>query len=273
MVQSENNIATLYIQESHWERFNKLVDYYFPGESASFILQGSEINSKILSKHQSSQIESKNLPSLYIQESHQERFNKLVDYYFPVESASFILQGSEINSNILSKHQSSQIESWLSEDGVSGDLELLYQGSRDGWKASDFHAKCDNKGATITVIRSSDGFIFGGFSDKPWKSSGGVWCESDKAFLFSLKSPSNEVGMAKMRIKQNGCSNAIYHYYTLGPTFGGGHDLRISNKPNNNSNSCSNLGVTYELPSGQTDTFLAGSKNFKVSEIEVFQII
>jgi len=214
----------------------------------------------------------KNLPSLYIQESHRERFNKLVDYYFPGESALFILQGSDINSNILSKHQSYQIESWLSEDGVSGDLELLYQGSRDGWKASDFHAKCDNKGATITVIRSSDGFIFGGFADKPWTSSGGVYCESDKAFLFSLKSPSSEVGLTKIGIKQNMCSNAMYHKSSYGPTFGG-NDFYIASDANNNSSSSSILGHTYELPPGQTNTFLVGSKNFKVSEIEVFQII
>ena len=49
------------------------------------------------------------------------------------------------------------------EDGVSGDLYLLYQGSRDLWKGEYFHGKCDNKGATIAVIWSSDGFIFGGF--------------------------------------------------------------------------------------------------------------
>ena len=89
-----------------------------------------------------------------------------------------------------SKRHSSQIESWLSEDGVFGDLEFLYRGSRDGCKASDFHDKCDNKGATITVIRSSGAFIFGGFSDKSWKSFGD-WCKSEKPFLFSLKSPSN----------------------------------------------------------------------------------
>ena len=75
---------------------------------------------------------------IYIQDLHQEHFEKIVDYLFPGESASFILQGSEINSMILSKHQSSQIGSWLSEDGVSGDLELLYRGSQDGWKTSDF---------------------------------------------------------------------------------------------------------------------------------------
>ena len=183
----------------------------------------------------------------------------------------FIFQVRGSASTILFKHHSLQIKCWLLEDGVSGDLELLYRGSLDGWKGSDFHAKCDDKGATITVIRSSDGFIFGGFADKPWKSSAGVWCESDKAFLFSLKSPSSEVGPTKMSIKQSECANAMYHDSSLGPNFG--NDIHIANDANRNSNSSTNLGNTYELPSGQTDKFLVGSKNFKVSEIEVFQII
>ena len=111
------------------------------------------------------------LPScICIQDTHQEHFEKIVDYLFPGEYASFILQGSEINSMIFSKHQSSQIGSWLSDDGVSGVLELLYWGSRDGWKTLDFHAKCYDKCATITVIQGTGGFIFGGFSDKPWTS-------------------------------------------------------------------------------------------------------
>ena len=188
-----------------------------------------------------------------------------MDDYFPGEWSYFI-------SAIFSKHQSSQIESWLSEDGVSEDLELLYRGSRDGWKTSDFHAKCDNKGATITVIRSSDGFIFGGFADKSWTSAN-KYCDSDKSFLFSLKSPSNEVGTAKMRIKQNTYSNAICHGPSYGPTFGGGHDLYIASDANKNNTSITNFGHTYELPPGQTREFLVGSNNFKVSEIEVFQVI
>ena len=93
--------------------------------------------------------------------------------------------------------------------------------------------------------------------------------------MFSLKSPSDEVGPTKIRIKPNMCSNAMYHNSSFGPTFGGGRDFRIASDANNNSNSCSYsiLGYTYELPPGQTNTFLVGSKNFKVSEIEVFQII
>ena len=65
-------------------------------------------------------------------------------------------------------------------------------------KASDFHSKCDNKGETIAVIQSTSGFIFGGFSDKPWASSGKKLCESDKDFLFSLNITSNKVGTRKI---------------------------------------------------------------------------
>ena len=76
-----------------------------------------------------------------------------------------------------------------------------------------------------------------------------------------------------MHIKQNMCSNAMFHSSSYGPIFGGGHDFWIVSDANNNSNSKSNLGHTYELPPGQTKTFLVGSRNFKVSEIEVFQVI
>ena len=211
--------------------------------------------------------------SVHIQFAYKKRSEKIVDYYFAGESSSFILQGREINSTIFSDHHTSLIESWLSEDGVSGDLDLLYRGSRDGWMTWDFHAKCDKKGATVTVIRSTGGLIFGGFSDKPWTYSRGVYCESDKPFLFSLKSPSGEVGPTKMRIKQNKYSKAMYHSSSYGPTFGVGHDICIESDANNNSYLHSNLGYTYEIPPGQTDTFLVGTEYFKVSDIEVFQII
>ena len=92
----------------------------------------------------------------------------------------------------------------------------------------NFHAKCDNKGATIAVIQSTGGFIFGGFSDKPWTSSG-KYCKSDKYFLFYLKSWSNEVGPKKIRMKQNICSSAIFHSPSYGTNFGGGHDLYTAN--------------------------------------------
>jgi hypothetical protein len=44
-------------------------------------------------------------------------------------------------------------------------LELLYKGSRDGFNASSFHAKCDHKGATLTVAKSKKyKRVFGGYT-------------------------------------------------------------------------------------------------------------
>ena len=70
--------------------------------------------------------------------------------------------------------------------------------------------------------------------------------------------------------------NAIYSHSRYGPIFGGGHDLRIADKCNTNTNSFSNLGHTYELPVSYTygtteaQSLLAGSSPFKVDEYEVF---
>jgi len=39
------------------------------------------------------------------------------------------------------------------------DLKLLYRGTRDGYHAADFHNKCNNKGATLIIIKSTNGFF------------------------------------------------------------------------------------------------------------------
>ena len=65
-------------------------------------------------------------------------------------------------------------------------------------------------------------------------------------------------------------------YNDNGITFGNGHDIFISDNSNSNTNSYSNLGSTYKLDgyvdgSNDANRFLAGSYNFRVKEIEVFQ--
>ena len=39
----------------------------------------------------------------------------------------------------------------------------------DGWAASTFHSKCDNKGPTVTIIKVNN-YIFGGYTDVSWSS-------------------------------------------------------------------------------------------------------
>lgn len=41
---------------------------------------------------------------------------------------------------------------------------LLYRASTNGWTSANFHEFCDNKGWTLTVIRTKTGKTFGGFT-------------------------------------------------------------------------------------------------------------
>jgi hypothetical protein len=67
---------------------------------------------------------------------------------------------------------------------------LLYRGTRDGFGSSNFHSKCDQQSNTLTIILTTTGYIFGGFTPLAWDSNGGYRTDSTgKSFLFSLKNP------------------------------------------------------------------------------------
>ena len=63
------------------------------------------------------------------------------------------------------------LKGWLPEAMV-GEWRLLFRASRNGFAASAFHSKCDNKGPTVTVVKSGAN-IFGGFTEKSWANFGG----------------------------------------------------------------------------------------------------
>ena len=74
---------------------------------------------------------------------------------------------------ILSSDQRQTLINWLKDTmkNASNDYVLLYRASRNGWNASNFHACCDNKGPTVTVVKNGN-FIFGGYTDQQWESHG-----------------------------------------------------------------------------------------------------
>ncbi len=67
---------------------------------------------------------------------------------------------------------------------------------------------------------------------------------------------------------------AIYRGSSYGPFFGVGHDISIENNANSNTNSQTNFGHSYSVPSGVQDkrTILAGTYNFTPDEVEVFYL-
>ena len=146
---------------------------------------------------------------------------------------------------------------------------LIFRASRDGFRFEKFHQLCDEKGPTVTLVKSQKGFFFGGFNTISWSSRVGKYKPAEGNFLFSLTQKS------KHEIYQNS-QYAVYLTKDYGPRFGGGADLHISTNCNQNESSYSNLGHTYKSPyqydTDKSKNYLAGSYNFRVEDYEVFSI-
>jgi hypothetical protein len=143
---------------------------------------------------------------------------------------------------------------------------LLYRGSVNGFSSSSFHDKCDGHGNTITIIETTKGFIFGGFSPSVWRSqNSGIPDASGTSFVFSLKNPHNRY---PMRFALSNKSYAICGWTGYGPIFGTGHDICVS------GSSCStSLGGSYVNDTGiDGKQVFTGENNFTMKEIEVFSI-
>ncbi len=127
------------------------------------------------------------------------------------------------NSSIVANNDDymEHLVKWMGEVGYKLHSRL-FRASVNGWTASNFHQYCDNKGATLTIVKASSGRIFGGFTVNPWQSSNGSYVSTngDKAWLFSLNSTTGPIRL--------NCINHSYVQYnelSQGPRFGGGHDF------------------------------------------------
>jgi hypothetical protein len=143
-------------------------------------------------------------------------------------------------------------------------------GSRDGFLAKDFHGRCDGPANTLLLIMDTEGNIFGGFTPVEWETWHKLRADpSLKSFLFPLNNPHN-IPARKCAVKAEKKDQALYCARSYGPSFGSGCDLAVRD----NSNSSSTLfGHTCANDVGLDDkTFVPGSHNFTVKEIEVFKI-
>ena len=118
-------------------------------------------------------------------------------------------------------------------------VELIFRASEHNFSAAAFHQKCDNKADTLTLIRTEFGKTIGAYSHYEWKSEGGNYVHNSRrrACIFSLD-------MMEKFVPQ-GDGNLIFRHKDYGPTFGSGHDIRISDGCNNNNDSYANFPHTY----------------------------
>jgi len=199
-------------------------------------------------------------------------FLNLVDYFSLNESRILSIKQEYLDDLIKLCEFPSNAKKWS----------LLYRGTKDGFNARDFHKKCDGKYSTLTIIKAkSSSYIFGGYSEAEWQSFGGDKYDPN-AFIFSLTNKDNK----PCKINVSDPNKAIYCSSSYGPIFGGSYlekeikwisgDIRVTDNGNLNTDNVSNLGDAYKHPSyllgsKEANSFLAGTQNFQIEEIEVYQ--
>jgi hypothetical protein len=161
-------------------------------------------------------------------------------------------------------------------------VQLLFKGSDsgDGWKPSDFHRKCDNQGATLTLVKSSAGRLFGGFASIGWQSrTSDHYAKDQESFIFSID--------LKTTYRPTNIEKALWLYRDSGPSFGGNAFVILGSQLNTKGNShcftnaggvgnyynirCDTQGnnvVTGEGREQKTD-----EKRFTCLNLEVFKVI
>ena len=96
---------------------------------------------------------------------------------------NFYLKNSEI---VKSKNDFLFIVSSLLKRINISNIKLLYKASVHGDTSQSFKNNCNNKGPTLTLIKSSNNEIFGGFTQYDWTNEDGMYSNDNKAFLYSI---------------------------------------------------------------------------------------
>jgi len=141
--------------------------------------------------------------------------------------------------------------------------ELLYKASIDGEAASVFHSLCDEKGASITVVKVLNGSKCGGFTPLSWKTEG-CWQKdpSLRSFVCNLDNKT------KFNLRDNYNHALDFHNYKL--SCFGGYTLQLSDKNLSNKNGICQA-CDYQIQS-PTDLIGINENNFQAVDIEIFLV-
>ena len=144
-------------------------------------------------------------------------------------SQHFLKNPSEylLKSQLVDKQYDDTFKQWFGNQYI---CELIYRASEHKYSAESFHEYCDDKGPTLIIIKSSGGWIFGGYTTQSWATrltdsydsddSGDLGYRKDsEAFIFTLKNPH---GVEPTRfVKREESEYAIRCNLEYGPIFCG----------------------------------------------------
>ncbi|GES85036.1 BTB/POZ domain-containing protein [Rhizophagus clarus] len=166
-------------------------------------------------------------------------------------------------------------ETYYNERNIPYNFNLIFRSNRDGNTPAAFHAKCDNKGATIVIAKISNSEqILGGYNPLQWDSNN-EWKYSSDSFIFSFTNGNNFQTAKVGRVIANCAHDAIFCNINYGPAFGGGCDLFHFN-----NDTWKSYYVSYsriDIPQGNMEEYnvfnIEEYNVFNVENYEVFQVV
>ena len=209
-----------------------------------------------------------NSPILFYPDKDEEinnYFKKIQIFGRLINGQNDFTKSSIINDNF--EHQI-KIENWIKNkiNKPKIEMKLIFKMSENGSKSSDFHKYCDNKGPTLSLIKTTKNRKFGGFTPCDWKNSGGYFEDkTGQTFIFSLD-------LNKKYDLLNGNKQAIYCSSNHGINFGCA-DLRVNQNLRDGTtyanSKCKFLSnQNLELTGGKGE-----NENFEIEEFEVYKVI
>ena len=185
---------------------------------------------------------------------------------------------NKIDSLIINKYEELEfLENRLKYNNILKDkniiFKLLYRSSRDGSNTQTFHNKCDNIMGTLSIIKTTKGMRFGGYTEQYWSGGGSKGCSKKDAknicFCFSLdlfkiynfNDNYNSSILCRNDYGPYFCSNetSIFYIYNNNGSLNGYTYYKTKH------NSFGKFDYDYEINNGQSQ--------FSVVELEVFQIL
>ena len=157
---------------------------------------------------------------------------------------------------------------------VLGDLEklktlkvgykLIYRASSHGDTVKMFHKRCDNIKGTLTVIKTKEGLVFGGYCSTCWESGDELIKEDLNSFVFLIN-------LSKIYFVSKNNEPSILCDRNKGPSFIG--MFTVNDNMLNVKSDINPWGTQRYSGESSLYEINGGEPSFIIDEIEVFQVL
>ncbi|GBB87980.1 hypothetical protein RclHR1_01450008 [Rhizophagus clarus] len=188
----------------------------------------------------------------------------MIPEYKPILVNFLPRRNYSVTSILINQDHFALFANWIDRKHRYCNFILLYRASRDGKTAAAFHNRCDNRGATIVVVKIKNSEqIAGGYNPLSWDSSGSNK-STKESFLFNFMDK-NDFQSANV-VNSKGDQYSVRCRSHCGPYFGY-RDFYINHNENDKNPDIWNSWYERSYPT------LNLPNSFAVDDYEVFQVI